>query len=87
MSLVEAMASGLPIVAYSSGSIPEILGSVGILVPEGSTRSLKKELTNLVVSSSKRLRLGNVARKRAENVYNSAAFGRRIKSFYVSVLK
>ena len=87
MSLVEAMASGLPIVAYSSGSIPEILGSVGILVPEGSTRALKKELTNLVASSSKRLRLGNVARKRAENVYDSAAFGRRIKSFYVSVLK
>ncbi|MGD9572521.1 MAG: glycosyltransferase family 4 protein [Thermoleophilia bacterium] len=32
--LIEAMASGLPIVAYASSAIPETLGGAGLLLPE-----------------------------------------------------
>jgi glycosyltransferase involved in cell wall biosynthesis len=37
---IEAMAAGVPVVAYDSGSLPEVIGDAGILVPEGDTASL-----------------------------------------------
>jgi glycosyltransferase involved in cell wall biosynthesis len=40
MVLVEAMASALPIVAYDSGAIKEVVGEAGILVPENNLQQL-----------------------------------------------
>jgi len=37
---IEAMAAGVPVVAYDSGSLPEVVGDAGILVPEGDTARL-----------------------------------------------
>ncbi|MBD5655946.1 MAG: glycosyltransferase family 4 protein [Candidatus Eremiobacteraeota bacterium] len=38
--LIEAMASGVPVVASDSGAIPEVVGDAGIIVPEGSALAL-----------------------------------------------
>ena len=38
--VVEAMAAGVPVVAYASGSLPEVIGDAGILVPEGDIAGL-----------------------------------------------
>ena len=38
--VVEAMAAGVPVVAYDSGSLPEVVGDAGILVPEGDVAGL-----------------------------------------------
>lgn len=87
MSLVEAMATGLPIVAYRSGSIPEVLGKSGILVKEGDTKSLAKQLDSLVRSVSMRKKLSRLSRSRAEKIYNSRIFSKKIFNFYSSLLK
>jgi glycosyltransferase involved in cell wall biosynthesis len=34
---IEAMAAGVPVVAYDSGSLPEVVGGAGILIREGDT--------------------------------------------------
>jgi len=44
MVLAEAMASGLPIVACSTGAIPEVLGGQGTLVPAGDWMGLARAL-------------------------------------------
>ncbi len=44
---VEAMASGVPIVASNTGALPEVIGDAGILVPPGDPRSLAKALEGL----------------------------------------
>ena len=39
-TLVDGLAMGLPIVASDSGGIPDIMGSAGLLVPEGDADAL-----------------------------------------------
>ena len=85
MVLIEAMASGLPILAYRSGAIPELLGSAGILVPEGNLTKLSKELEKLVASSQMRKKLGKLARKRAEKLFDSKKFGLEVGKLYKQV--
>lgn len=85
MVLLEAMASGLPILAYRSGAIPELLGSAGILVPEGNIAKLTKELEALINSPSKRKKLGRLARKRAEKLFDSRKFSLEVRKLYKQV--
>lgn len=87
MALIEAMASGLPIVAYGSGSIPDILGKAGIVVDEGDVKALEKKLTELVNYPHKRKALGILARKRAEKHFDSRIFAKKLDAFYRSVMK
>lgn len=85
MVLIEAMASGLPILAYRSGTIPEILGNTGILVPEGNLLQLFKQLKQLVELPKKRTKLGLLARKRAEKLFDSRKFSLEVRKLYKQV--
>jgi spore coat protein SA len=62
MSLLEAMASGLPIVASRTGGIPEQLAyGGGILVPANDQEALATALAKLLEDDSYREKLGNQA--------------------------
>lgn len=80
--LVEAMACGLPIVATLSGSIPDVVGGVGVLVPESAPRSLAQALLELVTDPDKRARLGSQSIDRARREFNSSVVSSRIESVY-----
>jgi glycosyltransferase involved in cell wall biosynthesis len=41
---VEAMAAGTPVIGYTCGALPEVVGDGGVLVPEGDTAALEDEL-------------------------------------------
>ncbi len=45
--LVEAMATGIPVIASRSGAIPETLGDAGLLVAEGSPNELAQAMRRL----------------------------------------
>ena len=49
MSILEAMASGVPIVSTAVGGVPELLGSgrFGLLVPPGEVQSLAAAIQDL----------------------------------------
>lgn len=85
MVLLEAMASGLPVIAYKSGAIPELLGTAGILVPVGNVTMLAKELEKLITSTEKRRKLGRLARKRAEKLFDSRTFSLEVGKLYKQV--
>jgi glycosyltransferase involved in cell wall biosynthesis len=62
--LIEAMATGVPIVATQSGEIPNVVGSAGILVPEGDRDALTAALLALYRDTELRERLGRLGRER-----------------------
>jgi glycosyltransferase involved in cell wall biosynthesis len=76
-SVIEALACGLPVVAYATGSLPELLeGDAGLVVPWGSNFwKLESPDIPILVDAAERVlgeqaRFRAAARKRAE-----AAFG------------
>lgn len=70
---VEAMASGIPIVASRAGALPEVLGSAGEcadLVAPGNVDELTSALSGLLDSPGRRQWLGTAGRRRALDVFS-----------------
>ena len=67
MTVIEAMGTGLPIVASRVGGIPDMLshGESGLLV-EPEPQSICEGLTRLVEDKSLRQRLGETARNQSQ---------------------
>ena len=70
LPLVEAMACGTPVVATNVGSIPEVVGDAGLLVPPGDHRALADCLNRLLRDGALRRRLGSRGRQRAETHFS-----------------
>jgi glycosyltransferase involved in cell wall biosynthesis len=69
---VEAMASGVAIVASNSGALPEVVGDAGILVPQGDSPALRGALRDLASSPARRQTLGQAGRARSQRFAWSA---------------
>lgn len=66
LTLGEAMATGLPVIASRVGGIPEVVGDAGILVEPDDPDALAAELRRLADDPAHRTALGRAARARAE---------------------
>jgi glycosyltransferase involved in cell wall biosynthesis len=71
-SLLEAMASGCPIVATRIGAIPESVedGLTGILVPPRDAKAAANAILKLLNDNTLRLGMGGAARKRVEDHFS-----------------
>lgn len=58
---LEAMACGTPVVASDSSSLPEVVGSGGLLVPPDDSEAWSEALASLLEDNSKRQMLGDAA--------------------------
>lgn len=63
--LVEAMASGVPVVGSTSGAIPDVIGDAGLIVPEGDAQALAGALARLQAEPALRAELAARGRARA----------------------
>ncbi|KJJ85257.1 glycosyl transferase, group 1 [Candidatus Omnitrophus magneticus] len=54
LTIVEAMSSGLPVVALDSSSMPEVIGDAGILVPAGNNEQIANTIYNVLVNGNMR---------------------------------
>jgi glycosyltransferase involved in cell wall biosynthesis len=72
LSVLEAEAAGLPVVAFRSGATDEIVchGETGLLAAEGDVVELADRLTQLVDDASLRQRMGAAARERVMRDFN-----------------
>lgn len=72
LSILEAMAAGLPVVSSRVGGVPELVaeGETGLLVPPGDPAALAAALGRLVADAGLRRRLGVAGRERAERCFD-----------------
>lgn len=86
--ILEAMASGLPVVASGISGIPLAItpGEQGILVAEGDRRALARAVTELANAPERRVAMGAAARRRAESELTWDAVAARYREAYVAAL-
>ena len=82
-SLLEAMASGLAVVASDVAGIPEVVApGCGVLVPTGDPRALASSLALLADDPGLRERLGRAARDHVAARFDRAACARAIAPLF-----
>jgi len=84
--LIEAMASGLPVIGASNGAIPEVVGDGGLIFPAHDTDALARVLEGLLNSPTRCRELAERGRARVEAVYSPQAVSQRIQRAYELVL-
>ena len=87
-ALVEAMASGLPVVATAVGGMPEVLeeGHAGLLVPPGDPQAIADAITRLSHDPRLAADLARRARARAV-VFGAGRMNHALLRLYREVLR
>ncbi len=87
LSILEAMAAGLPVVATDVGDVSRAVadGETGYVVPVKSPQRLAGALKPLLVDPELRTRLGVSARSRAEHRFSSTVTARAVSDLYADV--
>jgi glycosyltransferase involved in cell wall biosynthesis len=85
--LLEALASGTPVVASRVGGIPEVLGNgTGILVEAGNAPALAGAMIELLSSPSQWEALSAAGLRHVQRHYSMQVIGERYQALYASVL-
>ncbi|MEK6656834.1 MAG: glycosyltransferase family 4 protein [Nitrospirota bacterium] len=71
MVLIEAMASGKPVISTNSGSIHEVVGDAGILISPGNFFNLSEAIANLMNNKDFSLDMGKKGRQRVEIYFDA----------------
>ncbi|MCP5142376.1 MAG: glycosyltransferase family 4 protein [Gammaproteobacteria bacterium] len=89
MSMLEAMAAGLPVVVTSVGAIPEALvdGEDGVIVPPGDSAALARALDDLLADAGKRGRIAAAGRAKVERDYSVARVARDVDAIYEALTR
>lgn len=82
MSLLEAMATGLPVVATRVGGNPDLVADTGILVPSGDASALADAMERVIDRPEEGRALGAAARDRIQAGYDEDGVVDRYESLY-----
>lgn len=87
--LLEAMASGVPVVATSVGGVPETVegGENGLLVPRANPQALAEAIGRLLDDDAMARRLASAARATVERRHSPAVYERALVGIYRDVLQ
>ena len=87
VSLLEAMAAGLPVVAAQTGGARECVlpGETGVLVPPDDVDTLAEAITVLLRDPAVRRQYGEAARRRVEQHFSPESQTARIEAVYAGV--
>jgi glycosyltransferase involved in cell wall biosynthesis len=72
LTIIEAMAAGVPVVSTNVGGIPEVVedGRTGLLAPSGNDALLATKVLHLADSPALRLQMGQFGRQRASALFS-----------------
>lgn len=89
MSVLEAFALGIPVIAARIGGIPELVkdGVTGLLYEPNDPRDLAEKIKSLADSPQEAIRMGKNARAVAERDYNAELHYKRLMDIYKRAAK
>ncbi len=87
VGLMEAQASGLPVIATQVGGVSELVVDevTGFVCRPGDRTQLTDRIKTLIADSELRRRMGSAGRARVAADFDSAAEGRRLAALFVAV--
>lgn len=85
--LVEAMASGVPVIGSTCGAIPEVIDDAGMVFPEGNADALSGALRRVLWDAGLRDRLARKGRERVEEHYSWERVADQTYELFCQVLK
>lgn len=88
IAIIEAMASGVPVVGSSVGAVPDLIRDTveGRIVEPGDVDALAEALRALLLDPSGRARMGAAARARAEQSHDLDQLAERLRELYSALL-
>ena len=88
LSILEAMAAGLPVVATAVGGVPELVqdGVTGLLVPPRDPQALAGAMSRLVKDPALRRRMGEAGRRRVEEHFSFDRMVQQYEDLYRELL-
>ncbi len=88
ISILEAMALGKPVVAYSVGGVPEVVENekTGFLVTQGDYVSFAERIKYLFENQSEALKMGLRAKRKVESEFNISNMCSKYKKLYADLL-
>lgn len=78
--LAEALAAGVPVVAFEEGGVPEVLGDAGLLVAPKDDLMLAALTRRVLGDPDLRARLVDAGRQRAEMLFDERTYAERVAS-------
>jgi glycosyltransferase involved in cell wall biosynthesis len=88
LSVLEAWASGVPVVASAVGGLPEMIGSTGAgaLFPAGDAAALASRLSDLLAHEDARMSMGTRGRDVVRNSYSVQRMTEEYQRHYLALL-
>ena len=89
LAMLEAMASGKPIIVADSGGMPEIIQNEinGYVVPKRNHEALAEKIIRLLSDDDLRTRLGKTGLEQVERMYTKEIYAKNIFKVYKDAIK
>ena len=80
--IVEAMASGVPVIGSDSGAIPDVIDDAGIITPEGNAQALSRAITQLQTDPTMHAHFAMLGREHVLDQFTHAQIAQKTVDVY-----
>ena len=89
VTVLEGMASGIPVITYSTGLLPDLIenGVTGFLVGIGDIHGLVSRLLQLIEDSGLRIRMGKNGRERVKQEFALEVVATKVRDIYMNIIE